>query len=255
MKAATVMDPEDFRFPLCATPKLDGIRALTHGGQLWSKSGKLIPNQHMQKFANELPDGLDGELVSGDFSSTTSAVMSRDGTPDFTYYVFDRVSSEPYWTRIHTMPLLPLWCSVLLPTPVNNLKELLDFEHPDYEGLILRSSAGPYVHGRTTLSQHYVLKWKRFSDSEATIVAIHEGTSRVVLRGIPTPNGTCGSLECRDLYTGQPVSVGGGLTHALRATIWQDRASYIGRIIRYRFQLNAGYAPRFPRFAGFREDL
>ena len=91
MLAATV-DPNDLdalRFPLLASPKLDGVRALvSDDGQLVSRNLKPIPNANVQKaFGRPEFAGLDGELVCGDptapdaFRKTTSAAMSRDGAP------------------------------------------------------------------------------------------------------------------------------------------------------------------------------
>src|SRR5258707_792756 len=89
--------PKDITFPVMASAKLDGIRCIVVNGVALSRSFKPIPNKHVQKILAEGFDGLDGELIVGEpgapdvYSKTNSAVMSQDGTPDFTFYVFDNI--------------------------------------------------------------------------------------------------------------------------------------------------------------------
>jgi DNA ligase-1 len=70
-------------FPLGATPKIDGIRALTVGGRLVSRTLKPIPNRLLRDaLESVLPDGADGELLAGaTFQDCTSRVMSANHVP------------------------------------------------------------------------------------------------------------------------------------------------------------------------------
>lgn len=85
-------------YPLYASPKLDGIRALKVSGRLVSRKLLDIPNKHVQAMARELPDGLDGELIDGDptahdvYRRTNSLVMSDDKplSPSLLLHLFDR---------------------------------------------------------------------------------------------------------------------------------------------------------------------
>ena len=81
----------DIRYPVLASPKIDGIRCLIVNGKAVTRSLKPIPNEHIRSMLEKYaPDGADGEIVVGDsFNATTSAVMSRDGEPEFTYFIFD----------------------------------------------------------------------------------------------------------------------------------------------------------------------
>jgi len=106
--AATVEDVSKLSFPLLASPKLDGIRAIVLNGQLVSRSLKPIPNKKLQAiYGRKEYEGLDGELImgrpsSGDvFSRTSSAVMSHDGPADVNFYVFDWVADPdaPFTAR------------------------------------------------------------------------------------------------------------------------------------------------------------
>lgn len=96
MLSATVAEVAKLRFPLLASHKLDGIRALVRDGVVVSRNLKPIPNRHVQAlFGRREYEGLDGELLVGDptdpraFLGTTSAVMSREGEPDVYFHVFD----------------------------------------------------------------------------------------------------------------------------------------------------------------------
>ena len=108
---------QDIVFPVLASYKLDGIRALFSNGVLYSRSGLPIPNESIQWWARQsLPEGscFDGELVVeqhidadtscssfiysqaarkiylSEFHPTQSAIMSRAGEPNFFYAVFDQ---------------------------------------------------------------------------------------------------------------------------------------------------------------------
>lgn len=278
MLAATAKSLEQLRFPLLLTPKLDGIRCLRVGQGAYSRAFKLIPNRHIQALVSTLPVGVDGELIADHFNEATSSVMSEDGEPDFTYALFDTFAVDAdYWDR--TMWLQsqewPDWVTVLKPTLVSNLDEFLaveaDYLMEGHEGVIARCARGPYHYGRCTLNRHYMIKWKRFHDSEAIIVGYKEGRTnlnpqvpnafgRMKRPGgglLKLPNGTLGALLVRDIHTNVEFSIGtgDGLNDELRATIWNNQAAYLNRIIRYKCatvgQLNK---PRFPSFQGFRDE-
>ena len=85
---------DKLRYPIYTQPKLDGIRVIVKDGVVYSRSLKAIANKHVQSLFGHL-HGLDGELIVGNptahnvFQKTTSGVMSKDGEPDVTLYVFD----------------------------------------------------------------------------------------------------------------------------------------------------------------------
>ena len=51
MLAALCEDVTKLRYPVIASPKLDGIRALVIDGQLVSRTLKPIPNRYVQSFS------------------------------------------------------------------------------------------------------------------------------------------------------------------------------------------------------------
>lgn len=282
MLAARAKSYAELRFPCGGTPKLDGIRALRIGDSLLTRSFKLVQNEHVQATCQPLPRGLDGELVAGDtFQSTTSAIMSRDGAPDFRYFVFDYVHAgldEPYYARAERLSALdlPAWCVKVLPTWLYGLDAFLAFEDEclaaEYEGVMTRSAVGPYKCGRSSLREHFLVKYKRICDSEAIVLDVVEGKTNlnpIVSNAfgyakrpgggaLKVPRGTMGHLECRDVHTGVYLSIGSGFTDAERADVWSDPIAYIGRILKYAYQdVGVKDKPRFPRFLGWRapEDM
>jgi DNA ligase-1 len=100
MLAAKEAKPE-LRFPCFASAKIDGIRAVVKEGILLSRTLIPIPNHYTQDlFGSDDLEGLDGELAVGPANATDlmqrcqSELMSRDGEPQVTYWIFD------YWTDV-----------------------------------------------------------------------------------------------------------------------------------------------------------
>ena len=198
--AETLKDPAALQFPVLATPKLDGIRALKVNGNLVSRSFKPIQNAYIRTALERLlPDGADGEIMSGStFQECSGNVMRRDGTPSFTYYWFDYVNESlevPYHIR---MGRLESWLDfpsqrdfmdtvfqeegirvvALLPTLINSVEELNAFEakclSEGYEGVMLRKPDGRYKCGRSSLKEGILLKLKQFEDGEAVVLDTYE---------------------------------------------------------------------------------
>ena len=100
------------KYPVLASPKLDGIRCLIVKCAAVSRKFKPIPNHYTRSlFSRASLDGFDGELIVGNpgapdcYNVTDSGVMTREGEPDVRYYVFDDFTdiNEPFWSRIRTV--------------------------------------------------------------------------------------------------------------------------------------------------------
>jgi DNA ligase-1 len=272
---------DQVRYPVWATPKLDGIRCLIVNGVAVSRKLKPIPNRYIREKLAGLPEGLDGELIVPDasFQETTSAVMSHEGTPHFEYVVFDWAADPGggYKDRMWALDLvhLPSFCVRLFPTALTTEAQLLAFEQRalslGYEGVMLRSGDGPYKYGRSTVREGYLLKLKRFEDSEATVIGFEEKlrnenelerdalghAKRSHAKAGMVPAGTLGALRVRR-PDGVEFSIGSGFTDEFRARCWAERDTLCGRLVKYRHQPHGALdAPRFPVFIGFRhpEDL
>jgi DNA ligase-1 len=272
-------DPKKAKFPYIATPKIDGIRFLMIDGVAVSRTFKPIRNKHIQSLLSQyLPDGVDGELTSGDtFQSSTSAVMTIEGEPEFKVWVFDYVNPDeeilPFYLRILNIPLntLPFDYELLSGTTIHSPKELERYEyiclHNGYEGVMLRDPNGTYKFGRSTVNDNILLKVKRFEDDEAELIAIEEKMSNqnvaekdafghvkrsASLEGM-VPMNTTGTLIVRN-KDGLEFGIGSGLDDKTREEIWNNKEKYIGKLVKYKyFPQGVKELPRHPVFLGFRD--
>jgi DNA ligase-1 len=177
------------KFPVLASPKLDGIRATVQGGKLLSRSLKPIPNLEMQKlWGRKELEGLDGEIIAGSpfgegvFNRTTRVVMKRTASVEgAAFYVFDSFDEKaPFSHRINTA------CDVTSQAGVSpighpiikDLKALLAYEEKQlkkgYEGICVRDPNGLYKQGRSTLKEGGLVAIKRFVDAEAVVLDTYE---------------------------------------------------------------------------------
>ena len=279
---------ENVKFPIYVSTKLDGIRALVIDGVVYSRSLKPIRNKHVQKlFGKSEYNGFDGELICGDiyakdvFQKTTSGVMSEDGEPDVTYYVFDIFTNntETYKERLYTLNdklVLDQFPNVVATQQwyiqtKEELTELLSKEKvKGGEGLIGRNPNGVYKYGRSTPKEQLSMKFKFFVDSEFEIVAVHEQmentntletnelgyAQRSTAKEGMVGKDTFGSFTCVTT-DGKHFNVGTGvgLTQELRKEIWSNKGSYIGRLAKVKY-MDVGSkdgVPRLPILLGFRD--
>jgi DNA ligase 1 len=287
--------PAQLRFPLYASPKIDGIRAVIRLGWARSRKMELIPNLHVQKLIRGYTmEGFDGELCVGPATApdlmqkTQSGVMSRDGEPQFTYYVFDLHNrpGTPYTTRyadlIKEVDVLHLvdpegtaFVQVLPQVWIETQEQLDQYEleclSKGYEGVMVRRIDGFYKFGRSTPKDCLLMKLKRFVDNEAMIIGFEEqmhntnedvrsktghakrSTAKAGLVG----TGLLGSMLVRDVKTGIEFGVGTGFTSAQRREYWVWRESLIGKFMTYKHFAATGVkeAPRFPVFKSFRDKI
>lgn len=268
---------ETLTFPKMASPKLDGIRAVNVDGKLYTRSMKLIPNPHVQRtFGVKRFHGLDGELmVGGSFHETQAVMRKRDEAIEVTWWVFDKWDARGGFQQRFADVVKVSHPSVrVVPHRMVQSQEELDaFEREclasGFEGVMLRDPSGPYVQGRATARQGYLLKVKRFEDSEAVVTGFVEEMhnanpkkrnevgrlKRSSAKAGKSGKGTLGVLLGRDVKTGKEIRVGTGISRALKARIWRSRKSYVGRPFTYTFQPHGTKnRPRIPVFKGFRED-
>lgn len=120
----------------------------------------------------------------------------------------------------------------------------------------------------TQKCEGYLLKLKRFEDSEAVVVGFeekltntntqerdelgHAKRSKVKVGMVPA--GTLGALRVRR-PDGVEFSIGSGFDDAFRTKAWEERETLVGRLVKYRHQPHGALeAPRFPVFLGFRHE-
>lgn len=274
---------EPLRFPLLASVKLDGIRAISKFGNLLSRSLKPIPNNHIRELLSAYPD-LDGEIVAGDPTDnavrrlTNSAVRSIQGEPNVEYYVFDDLSTDGTFEErlsILNARQLPDFIVKVEQRLVHTQAELDTYYaqvlEEGHEGLILRNPKSKYFHGRCSLKSQDSLKLKPFQDDEVEVLSVFEAmhntnesftnelgrTARSSSQDGLTGNGMIGGFYGRDLKTGQAIKVAAGkLNHAERKWIFENANTVIGKVLTYRHMpVNVKDAPNFARFISWREKF
>lgn len=284
MLAATVNDVTQLRFPLLASPKLDGVRAVIRNGVVCSRNLKPIPSRFVQqRYGLQVLEGLDGELIYGApisstcFRDTTSAVMTADSNKCAVFYVFDLVAQQHFAERLYQCTKIagqrPFQLKLVKHRLIHDVDSLLVYEENllqrGYEGVMLRDPNGLYKNGRSTLKEHGLMKLKRFMDSEALVLGMYEQqrndnavtkdelgrTKRSSHKANKVGKATLGGFHVRDLKTGVEFDIGTGFDDALRQTLWNSAAKLsVGRIVKYKyFPTGCKDKPRFPVFLGFRD--
>ena len=260
--------------------KFDGIRFSIQDNNVYSRTGKIIPNTYIREsiLAMDLPNGIDGELICGSFQETTSAVMSMEGTPEFHVFVFDIIQNNigfndryfalyKFFAEKYDLyePGEPpkilgivgdkdmicndyafgtkfdnLW--LVAHTLVTTYKEILDNlkKYKTSEGIILRQYNGKYY--------DKIWKIKHKLDSEAKIIEV-----RQLQRKTGELAEQMGSLVVEDICSGKQFNIGTGFNKFDRINIWKNKDSILGAFVKYEYDSVSSYGiPRFPRFIGIR---
>lgn len=279
-----------YRFPLLASPKLDGVRALVRDGKLVSRTLKPIPNLHCQNLFGRLDlEGLDGELVVGPptgndvMQRTTSGVMRIEGEPEVTFWVFDMHDHPELRYRDRMALAIQQQYGIrnvrwLTQVPISDQAALDAYEADcldhGFEGAMVRDPEGLYKFGRSTVKEGGLIKLKRFEDSEAIVVGFEERmrndneatvdhlghTKRSTHQANKVGHGDLGALVCVlaegwNESTGLTAhnvlfNIGTGFTAAQRVELWAERESLRGRLVKFRHFAAAGVKDA-PRFPVF----
>lgn len=281
MLAAKMEDIRRLKFPVLATPKIDGIRCIITAEGPLTRSLKPIPNRHIFETLKDLPHCMDGELTVGpNFQACTSGIMSYDGKPNFTYHVFDHYSYRPYEERVGYLvsyklaKTLPPYVNLLVPTRCENATELVDFYDKclaiGAEGVCFRTPDSPYKEGRSTFREQYLVKWKQFISEEANLIGFEELlhnentpiknelglTERSSHQANLKPSGMLGALVVKSTRWPVTFKIGTGFTATQRSEFWARQDKLLGQLVRYKYH-NYGIkdAPRCPVFEGFRHEF
>lgn len=193
----------DYSQPVYIQPKLDGVRCLFTANGAYSRNDKQFMNvkhieMSLKPFFDQNPDVvLDGELynhkLKHDFEKIISLVRKQKPTDEdrrnaqhlVQFHVYDYFSMdshyESYKHRMDNLTVSDIYsaCVKYVPTyRVHKHEEALNMHHDafladGYEGSILRLN-GLYKHGRS----YDLMKFKDFSDAEATIVGYELGKGK-----------------------------------------------------------------------------
>src|SRR5216684_580809 len=283
-------------YPVFVSPKIDGIRCVIEHGRPMSRTAKELPNRHLRlcvQEAGNVLELLDGEIVVGPpsapevYNRTMSGIMSQTGVPNLRYLVFDHLGSQrsPYTLRLETLQklkaVLPPWVEVLPQTLCQNQEEVEHWEEKyvseGYEGIIVRSPSAQYKQGRSTAKEGYLLKLKRYDDTEAIVIGFEElmrneneaftdvqgHTKHTSHQAGQRAGGVLGALVV-NLMEGDGVStirfkIGTGFDLAQRRALWVYRDKLPGKIVKFRYlphgMLESTGVPRHPSFLGWRDPI
>ena len=279
-------DPAKLKFPLLVSPKLDGVRAHVIDGVVVSRNLLPFKNPAIQeRYGRKEYNGLDGEFMVGDPTNPaafrqTGVLNSHSGGIDHVmFHVFDDFSNP--WHKFENR--LSDACRRVMDIPgfapvghheADDMEDLdaleSSFLELGYEGAMIRDPNGPYKFGRSTTNEGYLLKVKRFEDSEAIVLGaeerMHNANEKTLVKNGKAARsshkagkvatGMLGALHVRDLKTDVEFSVGSGFSDYERAALWSKPELYAGRIIKYQyFPTGSKDKPRFPTFKGFRDPI
>lgn len=267
-------------------PKHNGVRGANQMNVLVARSLKPIPNLHTRKlFGDPVFRGGEGELVVGDpfdeevFTVSTSGVMSRDGTPDVTWYIFDWYDPQrPFENRIeiahHLVGEINHPNVKAVPYHLiysdEELVELSDmYLAMGFEGVVLRHPKARYKTGRSTAKEQGFLRFCPWHRDEGRIVAISEGEVNLN----PSVKNELGYLK---KSSHKDNKVGSGRAGAV-TVLWKDGIEFnmpvptvklqdevmknpekfLGQMVKFKFKppVKIGGKPRFPQWEGLRSPL
>ncbi|MFW6017001.1 MAG: hypothetical protein ACOCRK_11230, partial [bacterium] len=147
---------------------------------------------------------------------------------------------------------------------INNFNTAIE---KGYEGLILKHPNGYYKYGRATVKQGLMYKIKPFNTYDLIVLGVKERLENInesiinelgykkknktINGGVPTGIASCFSTKYKD----EPLDVTITGTEAFRRDIWENKESYIGRIIEVKaMELGSKKVLRHPTFVRFRDD-
>jgi len=255
----------DYSKPVYIQPKLDGVRCLFTKDGAFSRTGKQFKNlAHIEleliPFFKDNPNIiLDGELynheLKHDFEKIISLVRKQKPTADdrldarnlIQYHVYDFISNDKanYRDRMHELACSDIYSDYIKYVQAYRVykhEEALNMHHDaylakGYEGSILRLD-GKYKHGRS----YDLMKFKDFSDTEATIVGYETGKGK--------REGTLGKFIMQDddgVEFGCPP--GKGYNYKDLANILNNIGDYIGKRATFTyFQRTQAGSYRHPLF-------
>ena len=260
----------DWSKPMYIQPKLDGVRCLFTKDGAYSRTGKKFKNvAHIElaliPFFKKQPDVvLDGELYNHKLRDQLEKIISlvRKQKPTanhrlesqhlvqfHVYDYFDGVMYDNYKTRMQQLVVADFYDEQIKYVPTKLVDSYnvakqhhVEFLDDGYEGSIIRAGKGLYEHKRS----YNLMKFKDFSDAEATITGYEEGKGK--------RTGTLGKFLMTDDEGNEfGCPPGKGFTYKDLAKILKNIHDYIGQRATFTyFERTKAGSYRHPQFKALR---
>ena len=244
----------DIKFPCSVKPKLDGVRCIinktnnelsfmTRGGKQYDsllKNEKLC--EYLQIFLKN-GETIDGELYVHGWSLqriVSAAKAYKDDTLLLEFWVFDKMSTLHDFSNVARYATLITrfekfnklkFVKLVENTVISDKDEIKTFHdvyvQKGYEGVIIRNLSGQYVFGERSKD---LQKYKEFMEDEFEIVDTY-CESNIINK--VTINSICFRCKTKDgeVFETRPKG-----TLADRETMWNNKDSYIGKMLTVRYQ-------------------
>ena len=249
---------KEIKYPCFVQPKLDGVRCVAVGDELYSRNGIVFPT--LEHIKNELKLNtenlvLDGELYTDDinFEKIVGLVRKTKKTKEeeqnslkIYLNVFDYIDSDlPYEKRLINLNKFfeknkDLKYIRQVKTEEckdeNNVMEYLDkYIKEGYEGVIIRNKKGKYAENARS---NNLQKLKKFIDEEFEII---DYTTPTTGKEIGCVVWICKTKE------GKKFNVRPSGNYDERKKQYKDGKKYIGKMLTVKYQeLTNDHVPRFP---------
>ena len=225
---------------------------------------------------------------------TTSIINTISGGTNVVWYIFDYVDESvihlPYSERYFRVRDLIddvfkyndmdynldscVQAKIVPFVTVNSVQEAQQFYEKclveKFEGAIFRDPKALHKNGRCTENESAYVRAKPSSDKEAIVLELIEAqenlneaktnelgyTERSSHKENKVGKGMVGSFICKDVTTGNTITVGAGkATHEERVDFWNNPDTIIGKYIKY-LSMDTGVkdAPRFARYICIRSE-
>jgi DNA ligase-1 len=281
MLAAKITEEQlkELKYPVLGSVKIDGIRCIANNRKAVTRKIIDIPNEYIRTTIIKevgslgITDCVDGEIgctidnrkdfdvYDIDYNTTNSCVRSFEGKPNFKFFLFDRLCSDQYINRRNSLHAVKTEHITVIPQVLlNSPDEVLAFEAEALklgaEGIMIRTTYGPYKYGRSTgntyqkcqlskreLEEGILYKFKRFEQDEAEITGFEEklincneaeidGTGHTK-RSTNAENmlaaDTLGAITVVGIsgkFKGVEFSIGSGFDDATRDLVWKNKELY-----------------------------
>jgi len=281
------VDLTAIEYPLLASFKLDGIRAIIMNGELYSRALKVIANENIHKRFKDLKEYskkhnviLDGELYTDSvtFNELSGIIRSdnKELPDDLEFWCFDLLTEEnkPFAERVrdYTSIRHPYFHPLVQKEVFSPAMVQLGFKFAldnGFEGLILRNPTSQYKFGRATIKENIAFKVKAYETFDNKIIDVTQATE--VKEGAEKKINELGrsvTSQKKDdrvliekaatfvvLHDGKECGISLPMTDEEKLDIWKHKNKYIGRTIEYKgMEIGSKDVPRHCVFIRFRDD-